>query len=62
VDGEPAQVWRKGGVLQAVPLGPGEHTVDLVYRPAADLIGWGTSLGSAAGLIVWGVVTRRRDG
>jgi hypothetical protein len=62
VDGEPAPVRRKDGVLQAVPIGPGEHTVELVYRPVADLIGWGISLGSAAGLIVWSVVTRRRDG
>jgi hypothetical protein len=61
VDGESAPVWRKDGVLQAVPVGPGEHTVELVYRPAADLIGWGISLGSAAGLGVWGVIARRRD-
>lgn len=48
VDGVPTEVVPAYGVFQAVPLPPGEHTVELAYDPASLRLGAIVSLGSIA--------------
>lgn len=43
VDGQPAELLRADGALQAVSLPSGEHEVVLTYRPATLLIGGSVS-------------------
>jgi hypothetical protein len=47
VDGEPADVLPVDGFLQGVPVGAGDHTIDLVYRDTA------VTNGLVAGAVVW---------
>ncbi|PYQ49397.1 MAG: hypothetical protein DMF78_18355 [Acidobacteria bacterium] len=42
VDGERAEVLRANVAFRAVPVAPGRHTIDLVYRPAS--VAWGLAL------------------
>jgi len=53
VDGKRVSILRADGVLRAVYLPAGEHTVELIYRPASFFIGGIISLGSVA---VWAVL------
>jgi len=39
VDGEPAPLLRANLALRAVPVSPGEHRVELRYRPASFRLG-----------------------
>jgi hypothetical protein len=64
LDGRPAAVRRAYGLMQAVSVPPGQHTLVLRYRPASAV--WGLLLSAAglacgAALAVWGL-RRRRPG
>ncbi len=52
VDGEPAPILRANGVLRAVYLPSGNHTVEFFYRPLSFALGWMISLLSLAVWIV----------
>ncbi len=52
VDGRPAPILRADYALRAVPVPAGEHTVELVYRPATVRIGLLLSLVSLVALVV----------
>jgi O-antigen/teichoic acid export membrane protein len=51
VDGQPAELLRADHVFRAVALGPGQHTVELRYRPDSVLVG-----GLVSGLAFLGVL------
>jgi hypothetical protein len=59
IDGEPVDVLRADHALLGIPIGPGEHTVELRYAPGSLTIGlWisgVTGLGWIAGL-VWSLM------
>ena len=57
VDGRPAELLRANYAFRAVYLGAGEHTVEMVYRPASVLIGEGISLATLI-LFVVGLAMR----
>lgn len=63
VDGEPARVYRANGLLRAVSIPEGEHTVELRYESRTLKIGTGISLLTALSLVgaVLVVRTRRPD-
>ena len=52
VDGEPADILRANYAFRAVWLDAGEHTVEMVYRPALVLAGGAISLVALAVLVV----------
>lgn len=64
VDGQQSPLLRANGVFRAVPLGPGNHQVEFLFRPAS--LGRGLKM-AAAGVIlalVWliaGLARGRRD-
>lgn len=61
VDGRPARVVEADGAFLGVAVGPGDHTVELTYRPpAARFVGRLITVATVAALIVGGIVTRRR--
>jgi hypothetical protein len=62
VDGQPAAALRVNGLLRAVALPPGEHTVDWRFRPRLflGLLGLNLCL-LCAGTVAWGVRRRRRQ-
>jgi uncharacterized membrane protein YfhO len=39
VDGEAAELYQANGVIQAVPVPAGQHSVKLVYEPASLRLG-----------------------
>ncbi len=39
VDGQPAPLLRADYVLRAIPLSPGEHTIELAFRPISFILG-----------------------
>jgi hypothetical protein len=51
VDGRDAEVVRANYMLRAVALEPGEHDVDLRYRPRSALLGGAVSLSAALALV-----------
>jgi hypothetical protein len=57
VDGAPAPVWRANAVFRAVPVGEGDHEVEMRYRPPAA--GWGAAA-SVLGLALTTALIGRR--
>ena len=62
VDGEEVPVLRVDGMLVGVPLGPGDHHVELRYRAPGLAAGAVIAGATAAGLIGAALVSRRRRG
>lgn len=61
VDGEPVEPVLVGGVMLALPVTAGSHTVAFLYRNAAFSLGWKISLGCAGTfLAVLGLSRLRR--
>jgi hypothetical protein len=61
VDGRPAPVLRADGAFVGVAVGPGDHTVELVYSgPAAATAGRLVTAATLAVLVVAGPVARAR--
>jgi hypothetical protein len=52
VDGVPATLARGPGILQGIPLPPGEHVVEARYRPPGLLVGGAVSIASLIALLV----------
>ena len=57
VDGAPAPVWRANAIFRAVPVGEGDHRVEMRYRPPSAA--WGAAA-SVLGAVVAGVLIGRR--
>ena len=57
VDGAPAPVWRANAIFRAVPVGEGDHRVEMRYRPPS--VAWGAAA-SALGAALTGVLIGRR--
>ncbi|MAE70354.1 MAG: hypothetical protein CME06_07795 [Gemmatimonadetes bacterium] len=54
LDGERAQAWRANHIFQAIPLAPGEHEVELEYRPQAIRVGaWTTFVAAILAIGQW---------
>jgi hypothetical protein len=62
VDGRPAPLLVSNLVFSAVPVGPGRHAVEILYRPAAVTRGAAISLVTLAGLGAFLALDRRRNG
>jgi len=66
VDGEEVDVLQTDHALLGIPVGPGEHTIDVRYEPEALTLGlWITGLASIGSIVVlgyagWAGVARRR--
>ena len=60
VVGKPAPIYRADYAFRAVPLGPGEHTVEFHYRPMSLLAGALVSVASLAVLIAIVLLLRSR--
>ena len=60
VDGKEAPVLRVDGMLVGVPLGPGEHRVELGYRPPGLVAGAMLAGATATGLVGASFLARRR--
>ncbi len=60
VDGRPIPIRQVGGGLIGVALPPGASTLELAYRPRADLAGAAISGTAAGGLSVWALAGRRK--
>lgn len=59
IDGQPAPIFRADYVLRAVPLPPGEHTVELAFQPLSLTIGAIISAITLSSLI-WGIIFLQR--
>ena len=57
IDGAPAPVWRANAIFRAVPVGEGDHRVEMRYRPPSAA--WGAAA-SVLGAVVAGVLIGRR--
>jgi hypothetical protein len=57
VDGLPAPVWRANGIFRGVPVPPGDHVVEMRYRPPA--VAWGAAA-SVLGVAMAGFLIGRR--
>lgn len=62
VDGEPAPLYRADGLLRAVPLPAGAHTVELRYESRTLRAGTAVSLVTSAALVALAVAGTRRRG
>ena len=66
VDGEEVDVLQTDHALLGIPIGPGEHTVDIRYEPESLTLGlWISGITGACSIAVlgsaaWAVVSRRR--
>jgi hypothetical protein len=58
VDGQKQEIRLVGELLRGVSLMPGEHSVEMVYRPAYLYVGAGISL--SAWMLVGGLLVARR--
>lgn len=61
VGGERVEVVRGAGILQAIPLPPGEHAVEAHYRPPGLTVGAGITLVSLL-VIIWPARRLRQPG
>ena len=52
LDGKPVRLWEVYGALRAVELPPGEHVVEMVYRPASVIAGAVAAVLGLVGLAV----------
>ena len=57
VDGAPAPVWRANSIFRAVPVGEGDHRVEMRYRPPS--VAWGAAA-SVLGAALTGLLIGRR--
>jgi len=57
VDGRPQPVWRANAIFRGIAVGPGEHRVEMRYRPPAVAWGAGASL---LGVVLTGLLIGRR--
>jgi uncharacterized membrane protein YfhO len=57
VDGRPTEILRANYAFMALPLGPGEHRVELRYRPVS--LTFGAVVSGLSLLVVIGVVGLR---
>ncbi len=53
VDGEAQPVLQANYTFRAVPVPPGDHSIEMVYRPASWYVGVSITLGTVVGLIMW---------
>jgi len=58
VDGVPVEVLRADYVLRAIPLSPGEHSIQMTFAPWTWCVGLAVSLFTWLGLAIW--VARQR--
>jgi hypothetical protein len=58
VDGRPERLWRADAVLAGLYLQPGEHTVELAYRPPLLWVGVGLSVAGIAVCVALMVVRK----
>jgi len=67
VDGEEVEVLQTDHALLGIPVGPGEHTIDVRYEPDSLTRGlWISGLTGAGGIAVlgyaaWAAVSRRKE-
>jgi uncharacterized membrane protein YfhO len=61
VDGEPVEILRANYGFRAVRLEAGEHTVEMVYRPASVLVGGALSIAALAVIAVGLVLARKKE-
>ncbi len=54
VDGEPAPIFRANLSYRAVPIEPGTHKVEFIYRPTGFYIGLALTAAAALALVVTG--------
>ncbi len=59
VDGRPVRLYGANGMLQAVPVPPGEHRVDLRYRPWSVVLGGTVSAITLLGMSLWALLAVR---
>jgi uncharacterized membrane protein YfhO len=60
VDGQPSPIYRADGLLRAVALQPGAHTVEFSYEPWTVKAGLTISGLGWVGLLITGLTTRAR--
>jgi uncharacterized membrane protein YfhO len=63
LDGQPAVIWQVNHAFRGVVVGGGEHTIEMVYKPASFFTGLWISLASLGLTViaaVWLAVRRWR--
>jgi uncharacterized membrane protein YfhO len=60
VDGEPVPVLRADYILRAIPVPPGEHTIQVTFRPFSFAAGATISVLTGVVLIVTFILQRSR--
>jgi hypothetical protein len=60
VDGRPEKIYRANHAFRALPLGPGRHRIQMVYRPASFYGGLAVTGLTTVILLFWGGVRRFR--
>jgi hypothetical protein len=53
VDGVPVEILRADYILRAIPLSPGEHTIQMTFAPWTWRVGLTVSLVTWLGLAIW---------
>lgn len=53
VDGVPVEILRADYILRAIPLSPGEHTIQMTFAPWTWRVGLAASLVTWLGLAIW---------
>jgi hypothetical protein len=53
IDGEPVKIYKANVIVRAIPLKPGKHIVDFVYRPVTLRLGMMVSMISWIVLMAW---------
>jgi uncharacterized membrane protein YfhO len=51
IDGSPAPIYRAYGMVQGIIVPPGQHEVELEYRPQSFVLGGFVSLGALLVLV-----------
>ncbi len=59
VDGQPAPIYRADLIFRAVPIGPGRHAIQFVYRPISLIVGAGISIAGLIGTAAVALVLAR---
>jgi uncharacterized membrane protein YfhO len=57
VDGQAAPVWRANAIFRAVPVGEGDHRVEMRYRPPSAA--WGAGASVLGGVLAVFLIGRR---
>ena len=61
VDGVPTPILRTNGIFMAVPLAPGEHTLEFHYLPPHFWLGVVITLAGAFALLASGIGLYRHE-